>query len=69
MPVIFRYEGYRFFFFSNEGNPLDPVISISEKEKPLQNSGLLLKSNWLNLMVYHLRNYANYTMLYMTTKH
>jgi hypothetical protein len=24
MPVIFRYEGYRFFFFSNEGNPLEP---------------------------------------------
>lgn len=24
MPVIFRYNGYRFFFFSNEGNPLEP---------------------------------------------
>ncbi len=24
MPVIFRYQGYRFFFFSNEGNPLEP---------------------------------------------
>jgi hypothetical protein len=24
MPVVFRYEGYRFFFFSNEGNPLEP---------------------------------------------
>jgi len=24
MPVIFRYKGYRFFFFSNEGNPLEP---------------------------------------------
>ena len=24
MPVIFRYNGYRFFFFSNEGKPLEP---------------------------------------------
>ncbi len=24
MPVIFRYKGYRFFFFSNEGIPLEP---------------------------------------------
>jgi len=24
MPVIFRYNGYRFFFFSNEGSPLEP---------------------------------------------
>ena len=24
MPVIFRHDGYRFFFFSNEGNPLEP---------------------------------------------
>ncbi|MDC9728032.1 MAG: DUF4160 domain-containing protein [Methyloprofundus sp.] len=23
MPVIFRYQGYRFFFFSNEGDPLE----------------------------------------------
>ena len=25
MPVIFRYKGYRFFFFSNEGEPLEPL--------------------------------------------
>ncbi|MEW6350929.1 MAG: DUF4160 domain-containing protein [Thermodesulfobacteriota bacterium] len=25
MPVVFRYKGYRFFFFSNEGDPLDPL--------------------------------------------
>ena len=25
MPVIFRYKGYRFFFFSNEGNPPEPL--------------------------------------------
>lgn len=25
MPVVFRYKGYRFFFFSNEGDPLGPM--------------------------------------------
>lgn len=24
MPKIFEWEGYKFFFFSNEGNPLEP---------------------------------------------
>jgi hypothetical protein len=25
MPVVFRYRGFRFFFYSNEGNPREPV--------------------------------------------
>ncbi len=25
MPVVFRYKGYRFFFYSNEGNPREPL--------------------------------------------
>ena len=25
MPAIFQHKGYRFFFFSNEGNPREPV--------------------------------------------
>ncbi|MBN2702722.1 MAG: DUF4160 domain-containing protein [Pontiellaceae bacterium] len=25
MPVVFRYRGYRFFFYSNEGAPLEPL--------------------------------------------
>ena len=25
MPTIFRYKGFRFFFFSNEGEPSEPV--------------------------------------------
>lgn len=25
MPVVFRYKGYRFFFFSNEGDPAEPM--------------------------------------------
>ena len=24
MPTVFNEDGYRFFFFSNEGNPLEP---------------------------------------------
>ena len=25
MPVVFRYKGFRFFFYSNEGSPREPV--------------------------------------------
>ena len=25
MPVIFRYKGFRFFFYSNEGNPCEAI--------------------------------------------
>lgn len=25
MPVVFRYKGVRFFFYSNEGNPREPA--------------------------------------------
>lgn len=25
MPVVFRHRGYRFFFYSNEGNPREPM--------------------------------------------
>ena len=25
MPVIFRYKGIRFFFYSNEGDPREPI--------------------------------------------
>lgn len=25
MPVVFRHEGYTFFFFSNEGDPREPL--------------------------------------------
>ena len=25
MPVVFRYSGFKFFFYSNEGNPQEPA--------------------------------------------
>lgn len=25
MPVVFRFKGYRFFFYSNEGEPQEPL--------------------------------------------
>jgi len=25
MPTVFRQDGYRFFFYSNEGSPLEPM--------------------------------------------
>ena len=34
LPVVFRYAGYRFFFFSNEGDPREPVhIHVRKGEK------------------------------------
>ncbi len=31
MPVIFRHEGYRFFFYANEGAPREPMHVHVEK--------------------------------------
>ncbi|WP_333818278.1 DUF4160 domain-containing protein [Tabrizicola sp.] len=25
MPTVFRHDGFRFFFYSNEGNPREPI--------------------------------------------
>lgn len=25
MPVVFKYKGFRFFFYSNEGDPREPL--------------------------------------------
>ena len=25
MPTVFRHDGFRFFFYSNEGSPLEPI--------------------------------------------
>ena len=34
MPKIFEWEGFKFFFFSNEGNPLEPChIHVRKGEK------------------------------------
>ena len=34
MPVVFRYKGYRFFFYSNEGEPKEPLhIHVVKAEK------------------------------------
>jgi hypothetical protein len=32
MPVVFRYRGFRFFFYSNEGSPREPVHIHVEKD-------------------------------------
>ncbi len=33
MPVVLRWKGYRFFFYSNEGDPREPVhIHIQKAE-------------------------------------
>lgn len=35
MPVVLRYRGYRFFFYSNEGDPLEPLHIHVRKGKAL----------------------------------
>lgn len=32
MPVIFRYRGFKFFFYSNEGTPREPAHVHAEKD-------------------------------------
>jgi hypothetical protein len=32
MPEIFRYRGFKFFFYSNEGTPREPVHVHVEKD-------------------------------------
>ena len=32
MPVVFREQGFRFFFYSNEGSPREPVHIHVEKD-------------------------------------
>jgi len=32
MPVVFRYRGYKFFFYSNEGTPLEPIHIHVERD-------------------------------------
>jgi hypothetical protein len=32
MPVVFRERGFRFFFYSNEGSPREPVHIPIEKD-------------------------------------
>jgi hypothetical protein len=31
MPVVFRERGFKFFFYSNEGNPREPIHIHVEK--------------------------------------
>ena len=32
MPVVFRWKGVRFFFFSNEGSPREPIHVHAERQ-------------------------------------
>ena len=33
MPTVFRQDGYRFFFYSNEGDPREPVHVHAMKDR------------------------------------
>ena len=41
MPTVFKQNGYRFFFFSNEGNPLEPCHIHVRKNNSLEKFGLI----------------------------
>ncbi|MBP2291098.1 DUF4160 domain-containing protein [Azospirillum rugosum] len=32
MPVVFRWQGVRFFFYSNEGNPREPIHIHADRQ-------------------------------------
>ncbi len=40
MPVVLRFKGYTFFFFSNEGNPREPLPFMCENQVRARNFGL-----------------------------
>lgn len=46
MPVIFRYKGYRFFFYSNEVTRLSRRMFISETLRLKRNFGWFLACSW-----------------------
>ena len=54
MPTVFKREGYRFYFFSNEGDPREPthvhVRSGDDESKVLVAAGRLLWPRALGLM-------------------
>jgi hypothetical protein len=43
MPVVFRHNGYRFFFYSNEGDSLNLSTSMSPRTMPTPSSDFILK--------------------------
>ena len=51
MPTVFTYNGYKFFFFSNEGNPRERIhIHVRKEEK--------LAKLWLEPSVVIAENYG-----------
>ncbi|MGD9888385.1 MAG: DUF4160 domain-containing protein [Halothiobacillaceae bacterium] len=51
MPVIFRYKGYRVFFYSNEGNPREPLHVHVQR-------GEALAKFWIDPVVSIANNYG-----------
>lgn len=51
MPLVFSFKGYRFFFYSNEGDPREPVHIHVRK-------GINLAKFWLNPKVQIVDSYG-----------
>ncbi len=60
MPVILRLNGYRFFFYSNEGDHLEPAHIHVSKAGDEAKTGLSLLLYWLEMMVLMPVIYGNY---------
>lgn len=69
MPLVFTFKGYRFFFYSNEGNPKEPAHVHIRKDENIAKFWLNPKVqladsygfsgkelNWLAKIVYNRRN-------------
>jgi hypothetical protein len=39
MPVVFRQGGFKFFFYSNEGDPREPMHVMCAAQAASRNSG------------------------------
>jgi len=64
MPVIFRHKGYRFFFFSNEGIPLEPCHIHVKKGSAVAKFWIMTASTTCaKRMGCHRWNYGDYYML------
>ena len=51
MPKVFDWRGYRFYFYSEEGTPLEPPHSMSGKMATRRSSGFALSSAWHTIEV------------------
>ena len=58
MPVVFRFNGIRFHFFSNEGDPREPLHIHAQRAECLAKVWLRPASPSPKIMAFRPANYA-----------